>query len=71
MKYIFHFTDKSHTNYESVFNPIELMTFLQQSQVLKLKNILSNQEELVNLKYVIRIEKFVEIPAEIRDDLPY
>jgi hypothetical protein len=70
MKYIFHFVDSKQVMYESVFKMIELMIFLQQAQSLRLKSIASDQDELVNFKYVMRIEEFVDHSND-PDDLPY
>ena len=62
MKYIFHFVDISEVHYESVFGMKELMQFVQQAQTLRLKNLTSGLEEVVNLKYVTRIEELIEQP---------
>lgn len=61
MKYIFHFVDNKSVIYESVFTMIELMLFINQGQTLKLKSSLSTKDELVNLKYVIRIEELDDL----------
>lgn len=57
MVYAFYFVDGTRCRYNTIFTLRELLAFVQQAQTLKLTNDISELEECVNLKYVMRIEE--------------
>jgi hypothetical protein len=62
MKYIFHFVDGKRNIYDIAIEMLELVEYLDNSDVMIVKRSVDGKPEIVNFKHVIRIEEFIEIP---------
>lgn len=62
MKYIFHFVDGRRNIYEIANEMLELVEYIDSSDIMIVKRSVDSKPEIVNFKHVIRIEEFIEIP---------
>lgn len=64
MKFTFHFTDGKRNIYLTDCDLMDLLEHVENGDVAIVTKIdaINNIQELVNFKYVIRIEEFIEIP---------
>ena len=66
-KYTFHLSNGKQTTYLTHKTIEQLLEYVQEGNVSILESLCTHKKEIVNFKYVVRVEEFEEVP----DDLPY